>query len=36
MPLPIADALPTPCLTNNMNPVARKKIKGRISESQGL
>lgn len=27
MPLPIADALPTPCLTNNMNPVARKKLK---------
>jgi hypothetical protein len=27
MPLPIADALPTACLTNNMNPVARKKLK---------
>lgn len=27
MPFLIADTLTTPCLTNNMNPVARKKLK---------
>jgi hypothetical protein len=35
MVLPIADALTTPCLTNNMNPVARQKLKEQYRKAKG-